>query len=430
MIAAPISSLEPARKLMHPSTPSTRFAALTALRYRDFRLLWAGQFVSITGTQMRNVAIAWQVYQLAQADSSIRAEIALGLIGLARVIPLVVTALFSGMVADRVERRKILILMSLVALACSVVLALTGDMERPPLLLIYAMVALASVAGAFELPARQAIIPNLVAPQHLPNALSLNIVAWQLATVIGPALSGVLIAAVGVAPVYWIDAATFLAVAAAASLMRTRNMPVRSEPVSLQAALAGLRFVFSHRLIAATMLLDFFATFFGATGVLLPIFADQVLRVGPTELGWMYAAPSAGAVVAATLLSSVRIPRQGMTLLAAVLAFGVCVTVVGMSRWLPLTLIALAGMGAADTISMVIRGTIRQLLTPDELRGRMVAVTMVFFAGGPQLGETNAGFIASLIGAPAAVTLGGVACILLVVGTAINVRELREYEGP
>jgi MFS family permease len=415
---------------MHASTPSTRFAALAALRYRDFRLLWAGQFVSITGTQMRNVAIAWQVYQLAQVDSNIRAELALGLIGLARVIPLVITALFSGIVADRVERRKILILTSLVALVCSVALALTGEMERPPLLAIYALVALASVAGAFELPARQAIIPNLVAPQHLPNALSLNIVAWQLATVIGPALSGVLIAAVGVTPVYWIDAATFLAVVAAALLMRTRTIPARTEPVSFHAALAGLRFVFSHRLIAATMLLDFFAVFFGATGVLLPIFADQVLRVGPAELGWMYAAPSAGAVIAATLLSSVRLPRQGLMLLAAVLAFGACVAIVGLSRWLPLTLVALAGMGAADTVSMVIRGTIRQLLTPDELRGRMVAVNMVFFAGGPQLGETNAGFIASLIGAPAAVTVGGAACIVLVIGTALRVRELREYEGP
>ncbi len=429
MIVSPVPSRSLAES-MHTSTSSPRFAALTALRYRDFRLLWAGQLVSITGTQMRNVAIAWQVYQLAQADSSIRAEIALGLIGLARVIPLVVTALFSGLVADRVDRRNILILTSLVALVCSVVLALTGALERPSLPLIYAMVALAAVAGAFELPARQAIIPNLVAPHHLPNALSLNIVAWQLATVIGPALSGVLIAAVGVALVYWIDAATFLAVVVAALLMRTRHIPARVEPVSLQAALAGLRFVFSHRLIAATMVLDFFATFFGATGVLLPIFADQVLRVGPTELGWMYAAPSAGAVVAATLLSSVRLPRQGVVLLGAVLLFGVCVAVVGVSRWLPLTMVALAGMGAADTVSMVIRGTIRQLLTPDELRGRMVAVNMVFFAGGPQLGETNAGFIASLIGAPAAVTVGGVLCVALVLAMAIRVRELRDYNGP
>jgi predicted MFS family arabinose efflux permease len=177
------------------------------------------------------------------------------------------------------------------------------------------------------------------------------------------------------------------------------------------------------------MLLDFFATFFGATGVLLPVFADQVLRVGPTELGWMYAAPSVGAVIAATLLSGVRIPRQGMTLLAAVLLFGVCVVIIGVSRWLPLTLLALAGMGAADTVSMVIRGTIRQLLTPDELRGRMVAVTMIFFAGGPQLGETNAGFIASLIGAPAAVAIDGAACIVIVIGTALKVRELRQYDG-
>jgi len=415
---------------MNLSTSSMNLSHFTALRYRDFRLLWLGQFVSITGTQMRNVAIAWQIYQLARVDSSIQPELALGLIGLARVIPLVVAALVSGIVADRVERRSMLILTSLAALGCSVVLAFAAEMECPPPALIYAMVALASVAGAFELPARQAIIPNLVAPQHLPNALSLNIVAWQLATVIGPALSGILIAVAGVALVYWIDAASFLAVVVAALLMRTRNLTTRAEPVSLQTALAGLRFVFSHRLIAATMLLDFFATFFGATSVLLPVFADQVLRIGPTELGWMHAAPSVGAVIAATLLSGVRIPSQGMTLLAAVLLFSVCVIIIGVSRWLPLTLLALAGMGAADTVSMVIRGTIRQLLTPDELRGRMVAVTMIFFAGGPQLGETNIGFIASLIGAPAAVAIGGAACIVMVIGTALKVRELRQYDGP
>ncbi|NWG19940.1 MAG: MFS transporter [Chloroflexi bacterium] len=414
------------------SSPSStgRFAGLTALRYRDFRLLWIGELVSITGTQMRNVAIVWQIYQVALADGSVKPEIALGLIGLARVIPLVLTAFFSGLVADRVERRKIIMLTSWAALGCSVVLAVTGGMERPPLPLIYAMVAIASVAGAFELPARQAITPNLVAPQHLPNALSLNIIAWQIATVVGPALAGILIATIGVTLVYWIDAATFLAVVAAALMMRTRNIPARTEPVSLQAALAGLRFVFSNRMIAATMLLDFFATFFGATSTMLPIFADQVLGVGPAQLGWMFAAPSVGAVIAAMLLTGIRIRRQGIVLLTAVTMFGICVALVGLSRSLPLTLLALAGTGAADTVSMVIRGTIRQLLTPDALRGRMVAVNMIFFAGGPQLGETNTGFIASIFGAPAAVALGGTLCVLFVIGTALKVRELRQYDGP
>lgn len=412
-----------------PVTPG-RFAAFTALRYRDFRLLWIGQIVSLIGTQMRNVAINWQIYQLALVNDTMKPEIALGLIGLARVIPLVLTALFSGLIADRVDRRKILIFTSFAALWCSVVLALTGDMEQPPLLLIYGMVALASVASAFELPARQAITPNLVAPQHLPNALSLNAIAWQLATVVGPAIAGVLIAAIGVGLVYWIDAFTFLAVVATALMMRTRNVPAKQEPVSLQSALAGLRFVFSNRMIAATMLLDFFATFFGATSVMLPIFADQVLGVGPTQLGWMYAAPSVGAVISAGILTGVRIRRQGIVLLTAVAIFGACVALVGISTSLPLTLLALAGAGASDTVSMVIRGTIRQLLTPDELRGRMVAVNMIFFAGGPQLGEANTGFIASILGAPLAVAIGGTLCVLFVTGTAIKVRELRQYDGP
>jgi MFS family permease len=292
------------------------------------------------------------------------------------------------------------------------------------------MVAVAAVAGAFETPARQAIVPNLVPRDMLPNALSLNIIAWQLATIVGPTLAGLLIAWGGVAPVYWIDSVSFLAVVLAVVLMRTRNMrPATTQPVTLHSALEGLRFVFRTPMIASTMLLDFFATFFGAAMTLLPLFADQVLHVGPVELGWMYAAPSAGAVLAAMALTSVNIRRQGLTLLWSIVIFGACTALFGVSRSLPLTLLALAGTGASDTVSMVIRQTMRQLLTPDELRGRMVAVGMVFFAGGPQLGELEAGVLASLVGGPLAVLFGGLACIVTVGVVAWRVGELRRYEG-
>jgi MFS family permease len=323
-----------------------------------------------------------------------------------------------------------LLITSLAALACSAVLALATALGSPSLWLIYAVVAIAAVAGAFETPARQALIPSLVPAAQLSNALSLNIISWQLATIVGPTLAGILIAWGGIAPVYWIDAASFLAVVVAVVLMRARPTPRPSEPVSLRAALEGLRFVLSNRMIASTMLLDFFATFFGAAMTLLPLFADQVLHVGTIALGWMYAAPSVGAVLAAAALTSIRIRRQGAVLLWAVAIFGICTAIFGISRWLPLTLLALAGTGAADTVSMVIRQTIRQLLTPDELRGRMTAVGMIFFAGGPQLGELESGVAASALGGPLAVVLGGTLCVVMVVWVGWRVDELRHYESP
>lgn len=413
-----------------PPTPAGRLAPLAALRYRDFRLLWLGQLISICGSQMRIVAVNVQVYELAKAGAAIDPALALGLIGLARAVPLVATALLSGLVADRTDRRMLLGLTSVGALVSSVVLALGSTFAQPSLWLIYAMVILAAVVGAFEMPARQALLPSLVPAAVLPNALSLNIIAWQLATVVGPTLAGILIAWVGIALVYWLDAASFLAVLLAVLLMRTSAAPRPSQPVTLGAALEGLRFVFRSPLIASTMLLDFFATFFGAAMTLLPLFADQVLHVGPVQLGWLYAAPSVGAVLAALALTSVRIPKQGPVLLWAVAIFGVCTAIFGLSSSLPLTLLALAGSGAADTVSMVIRGTIRQLLTPDELRGRMTAVNMIFFAGGPQLGELESGIAASLLGGPLAVFGGGVACVFMAGLVAWRYADLRRYDGP
>lgn len=416
---------------MSTKTSGGRLAPLVALRYRDFRLLWIGQLISIAGSQMRIVVVNWQIYELAKVDGVIDPALALGLIGLARVIALLLSAPLSGLIADRMDRRALLVATTLAALATSVVLAAATQHGAISVWLIYAMVIAAAVAAAFEQPARVALLPSLVPPEILPNALSLNIIAWQLATVIGPSLAGILIAWGGAAPVYWIDAASFLAVVAAALLMRTGAAPPAPQGrPTLHEALEGLRFVFRTRLIASTMLLDFFATFFGAATTLLPLFADQVLHVGPVELGWLYAAPSAGAVVAAAAMTSLTIRRQGAVLLWAVALFGLCTALFGASTSLPLSLAALALSGAADTVSMVIRGTLRNLLTPNELRGRMTAVNMVFFAGGPQLGELESGIAAALLGAQPAVVIGGALCIACTGLVAWWDKALRRYEGP
>lgn len=407
-------------RLLGPPTP------FASLRHRDFRLLWFGQFISLVGSQMRVVAVSWQIYQIARTGGAIDPALALGLIGLAKLLPILLAAPLSGLVADLIERRRVLLYTTSVALACSVVLALATTIGDGPLWLIYVVIGVAATASAFELPARQAMIPTLVPPAYLPNALSLNVITSQVATVAGPSLAGLLIAWGGAAPVYWIDAVSFLAVVVAVTQMRARGGRAAT-PMSLHAALDGLRFVFRTPLIASTLLLDFFATFFGAAMTLLPLFADRVLHVGAAELGFLYAAPSVGALIAAANLTTTRISRQGPALLWAVAAFGLATVMFGLSRSFPLTLAALAGSGAADTVSMVIRGTIRQLMTPDEMRGRVTAVGMLFFAGGPQLGELESGILASLIGAPLAVSLGGALCVGAAVWTAWRVPALRRY---
>jgi MFS family permease len=352
------------------------------------------------------------------------------MLGLARVLALVLVAPLSGVLADRADRKMMLIWTSLVALGTSGILAFATQVGVSSVWLIYAMVCLAAIAGAFEMPARQALIPNLVPAVYLPKALSINIIAWQLATVVGPSLAGFLIAHWGVAPVYWIDAASFIPVVITALMMGRYPAPAPTQKASIGDAVEGLRFVFRSPIIASTMVLDFFATFFGASRALMPLFADQVLHVGPVQLGWMYSAPAAGAFIAAAVLSVLTFRKQGPILLIAVGLFGLCVAVFAVSTWLPLTLLALAGTGAADTVSMVIRGTIRQLMTPNELRGRMVSVNMLFFAGGPQLGEFQVGVLASILGGPLAVLIGGVLCVIFVGAVAARVPVLRRYDGP
>jgi MFS family permease len=378
---------------------------------------------------MRMVAVDWQVYEIA-TKQGLNPALALGFIGLLRLVPMILTALFAGVAADRFERRKVIMVTSFVALFASIILALAGSLETPNLMIVYAMVVVTAIASAFEMPARQALIPALVPAPMLSQAMSAGIISWQLATVLGPSMAGILISVYGVVPLYWIDAASYLAVVAAAVMMRPVIVDSNRPPVLMKDAFEGLKFVFKHRIMSSTMLLDFFATFFGAATTLMPIFANEILGVGAQGYGLMRAAPSFGAVLAAVLLSSRRITKQGPVLLISVAIFGVSMAVFGASSWFPLTLIALALSGAADTISMIIRGTLRQLLTPDDLRGRMTAVNMIFVAGGPQLGEFVVGITASVIGAPLAVLIGGILCVGLVTGTAIKVPELRKLDTP
>lgn len=396
---------------------------LAAFRSRDFTLLWLGNMASLTGTEMSRFAVAWQVYALTGDP------LALGAIGLARLVPLVLLALGSGVLADALDRRKLMLGAQAAMMLCSLILAVATTLGGVSIWLIYGVTALAAAANTIGLPARQALVPTLVPREHLAGALSLNITAWQLATVVGPSIGGIIVAAYGVGAAYWIDVVSFLAIIGCLMAIRSRPIQGEKRDISVGAALEGLRFVMGNTLIRSTMLLDFLATFFSAATTLLPLFAAEVLNVGPQGAGLLAAAPSVGAVLASIVTSIWGAgKRQGPLLLWAVALYGLSTVVFGLSTSFWLSLLMLAVNGASDTVSMVVRGTIRNLETPDAMRGRMVSVNMLFFAGGPQLGEVEAGIAARLLGGPLSVAAGGLACMIMTGAVAATTPELRRYQ--
>jgi len=407
--------------------------AISVLRHRNYRLIWVGLFLSMTGSFMQNAALLWHVSLLVPSGEK---GFALGAVGLSRVVPIVVFSMISGVVADAGDRRRLMILTqscsALVAAGLATV-AFSGSTSLWP---IYALAALSSAVGAFDLPARQSLVPSLVPRDELPNAISLNTIMQQASQVLGPALGGLVIASTNVGWAYVINAISFLAVIVALVMMR--GVPARpaeatsNDNVSWSAALEGLRFVFRSPLIRSTMLLDFFATFFSSATALLPIFAQDVLHVGATGYGWLYSAPAVGATTMsiAMVFLTRRIVRRGPVLLWAVAVYGAATIGFGLSRSFWLTFACLALTGIADTVSVVFRNIIRQLETPDRLRGRMMGVNMIFFIGGPQLGEVEAGAVASWWSAPFSVISGGMGCLLAVAWVAGSTPQLRHYRAP
>jgi len=410
-------------------TPA-RNSTFKALQHRNFRLIWIGQLVSMAGSMMQSAAILWHVSVLVEPG---RRGLALGLVGLVRVVPIVVFSLIAGVVADAHDRRR-LMLVTQTGMAVSAALlswvAFAGVRAVWP---IYALAAVGAAFGTFDNPARQALIPTLVPVEDLPNAISLNAIMFQTASVVGPAAGGVLIGGLGIGWAYAFNAVSFLCVIAAVLLMRdvSGNPEGSAGRISLAAAIEGLRFVFKTPLIRSTMLLDFFATFFASATALLPIFAQDILHVGARGYGVLSAAPSVGAILASLAMVRLvdRIERRGFVLLWAIAFYGLATVVFGFSRLFVLSFVCLAITGAADTVSMVIRNLVRQLVTPDHIRGRMTSVNMIFFMGGPQLGELEAGLVASAWGPVVSVATGGLGCLLVTALVAARTPQLRDYRA-
>lgn len=386
--------------------------AVVALRHRDFRLLWAGQLVSDVGSHMQEVALAYQLFRL--TDSPFQ----LGLLGLVRFAPVLLLALVGGAVADRLDRRRVLLVTQGFLGLSSAALALATQLDFVNVGLIYTVTFVSSIAWSFDEPAREGLIPRLVPHAHLPQATTLTVLAHEVGAVSGPAMGGVAIAAVGLSASYWFDAASFAVVVAALLAMRGgRGVATQPGEEGAGSVREGLRFVRRSPLILGLVSLDFLATFFGASLILLPIFADEILEVGPEVLGFLYAAPSAGSVATGLMLTALPpVRRAGRAVLAATVVFGVAIAVFGSTSSLVVAIVALGVSGCADTVSRVPLQAVRLMVTPDDMRGRVASVNQLASYGGWELGGFKAGMAAGLVGAGPAVVANGV----LVVATAVG----------
>jgi MFS family permease len=408
---------------MMSSTPHA--PAFSAFRYSDFRWIWTGQLISEAGSNMQLVAINWHIYILTHSP------IALGLIGLARVIPSLILSLVGGLYADARDRRKILLVTQSTMMVLAGLLALSDNFGSITVVLIYLIAAGIAATEAFNGPAWQSIVPNLVPREHLMNALSLTNVMKHTATIVGPTIAGFIIAWKGVAAVYFINMVSFIAVLYPIFRMKTpTQISLGKSRISLKAMGEGIHFVRLNKILLSTALLDFFSTFFSSATALLPIFAKDILNVGPQGLGILHAGRSVGAVVSGGAMSFLGNARKkGKIVLYSITVYALATVVFGASHWFILTFLALVMIGAGDTVSAIVRQNIRQEETPDHFRGRMTSVMRIFSNGGPQLGNLEAGIVAALIGAPLSVITGGIANLFFIGWIAWKVPKLREYES-
>ncbi len=398
--------------------------ALAALSFRDFTLIWSGQFISSVGTQIQTVALGWLVYDLTGSAAL------LGGIALARAIPTILLSLFGGTLADQVDRRRLMLISQTILAAFSALLAVAIQTGLTDITLLYAFAVLTAAASAVSVPTTQAFIPALVDRERLANALTLNVLAFNVAAVLGPALGGVVIGNLGVAAAYWFDAASFFVVVAALLAMRSRVAP---EPLSrrgLAALMDGLTFVRDRPVLWQLMVIDFLAVLFASRFGLLPVFAQSVLNVGAQGLGLLYAAVSFGAVIGSVLFTVLPMPKKpGRMVAVTILAYGGVLALFGLAHSFAMALFLLALSGGLDAVSSALRGIARQLATPDNLRGRVGALATTFAIGGPRLGDFQAGMVASVVGAGNAMVIGGAGCLLMALLSRWWARPLWRYHG-
>lgn len=387
----------------------TRRSSYAAFSHRDFTLYWLARFLASVALQMQTVAIGWQIYDVS------RDPLDLGLVGLVSFLPAILLVLVTGHVADRFDRRLVIMLCYAVEMACAGALFALAWQGLKAVWPIFVVLAGLGTARAFASPSIQAFMPNLVPAGDFSSALAWNSTAWQIATIGGPAIGGLLYA-LGPGAVYGTATAFLGAAAVLMALMRFRRVKTRLEPASWDTLVAGIRFIRSKQIILGAISLDLFAVLFGGATALLPIYARDILEIGPWGLGMLRSAPALGAAVVAVVLAHRPVTAHaGRTLLVAVAVFGVATIVFGASDNLWLSLVALVALGGADMISVFVRQSLVLLRTPDAMRGRVNAVNMVFVGASNEVGEFESGSVAAWLGAVASVIIGGV-CTIAIAG--------------
>ena len=390
----------------------------------EFRAWQIGRVASVVAQQMQYVALGYSIYDITGRTLD------LGLLGLVQFVPVAGLSLVSGSVADRFDRRKIALLCQSAQVVCSLLLLASAIALPRAVWPIYVVAFLLGVARSFFGPAGQALVPSLVPPEHFANAVAWSSSLWQLATIAGPALGGLLMGlAGGTVGVYGVAAA--LSLISAASIARIGPRPPKTPrgAASLETVLAGLRFVFSNKVVLGSITVDLFAVLLGGATALLPPVARDILHVGPLGLGFLRSAPAAGAAIVAIAVAYRPIRSgAGVKMLAAVALFGLGTVVFGLSTSYPLSLAALAVLGGADMVSVVVRSVVVQRATPDDMRGRVSAVNTVFIVASNELGEMESGLTAAWLGTVPAIVAGGIGTVLVVMACAAAFPALRKAE--
>lgn len=391
---------------------------------KDFGLFWVSLLVSSIGNQLSHVAIGWQIYELTSSP------LQLGLTGVFRALPVVVFSLTGGVLADRVDRRRLLIFTQTVAMILALLLAVLTDTGLVRVWHIYAITFLTGAATTFDLPARTALIPSLVARENLSNAFALNVTLRQTATLVGPFFAGVLIAALGLSGSYFINAASYLGVIVCLAAMRVRatEAPARKES-TWQAMKGGLRFVGGHSVILGLLGMDTCVNVFSAHRLMAPVFARDILNVGPQGLGALLGAPAIGALIGSSIIIGIGTPKKsGQLLLWVTAGYALLLCAFALSRSFALSLLICFFIGALDSIGETLRVTLIQLITPDAMRGRVQSLVHIFVFGIPLLGQGPMGALGSAIGAAGAVLVGGLLGIAVVAAAAFKVPAIKKFE--
>lgn len=395
-------------------------------RHRDFSVFWTGSFLSSIGTQFTSVAMAWQIYELTNSPLQI------GLLGVARAVPQIALLLVGGLLADAMNRRKLMMCTQIGLFGVSTILALLSYAGQTTPHMLYIATVLLAFFTSLEQPSRQSLIPNLVPREQLAQALALQGTQRYVPIIAGPSLAGVVLAFSGPAACYAVDAGSWLAMLGALKLLRTK-IPEGGgwKTVSLTSLREGLLFVWSHGVIFPLMLLDFSATFFGNVRGLFPIYARDILLVGPTGLGLLYAARAIGSLLAAGAMALFGpVKHSGRWIFLGIGIYGLSTVFFAGSQLFWFSFLMLMLTGAGDTISSILRSTINQLSTPDELRGRMSSINSIFTSSGPQLGQFESGVVAAWLGAQLSALTGGLATLFILIVVAASFPRVRQFQIP